>query len=293
MGEGGFSFVYLVKSNSYKDEEDAVTSSAPQRPKSKRGSYLYALKRIKIQLEEQERAFEKELHYHKLIGLHPNVITLIDGELIHYGNGIKEGLLLFPFYKKGTWQDLINRSQLNGETVDLKRLMTLFTGVCNGLLAFHQQPTVLAFRDLKPANILIDGTGQSVLMDLGSVQPARFEIRSRAEAVALQDLASETVTAPFRPPELFEVPSQAQFDERTDVWSLGCTFYAMITGSSPFDGSATSAMSGRLNFNPPAFSNYPHSVKTLISSMIVVDLNQRPFVTDILEQMKSLKLVTE
>jgi hypothetical protein len=67
----------------------------------------------------------------------------------------------------------------------------------------------------------------------------------------------------------------------------------MITGSSPFDGGATSAMSGRLNFNPPAFSNYPHSVKTLISSMIVVDLNQRPFVTDILEQMKSLKLVTE
>ena len=34
----------------------------------------------------------------------------------------------------------------------------------------------------------------------------------------------------FRAPELFEVPSNCVIDEKTDVWSLGCTLYAMAYG---------------------------------------------------------------
>lgn len=53
---------------------------------------------------------------------------------------------------------------------------------------------------------------------------------------------------PKRAPELFNVPSECQIDERTDVWSLGCCLYAMAYGNSPCDGSALSAMSGRIRF---------------------------------------------
>ena len=51
---------------------------------------------------------------------------------------------------------------------------------------------------MQPANVLVDDNGSSVLMDLGSVAPARVRITSRREAVALQDLCAETATAPFR-----------------------------------------------------------------------------------------------
>lgn len=51
--------------------------------------------------------------------------------------------------------------------------------------------------------------------------------------MTLQDLCAETVTAPFRPPELMDVPSTIEIDERTDSWSLGCTIYAIAFGQSP------------------------------------------------------------
>jgi serine/threonine kinase 16 len=71
---------------------------------------------------------------------------------------------------------------------------------------------------MKPANILLDAQGEAVLMDLGSVTEARLQLKSRREAISLQDLCAETVTAPFRPPELFDPPSHGLIDESTDVW---------------------------------------------------------------------------
>ena len=70
-------------------------------------------------------------------------------------------------------------------------------------------------------------------MDLGSVSNARIQLSSRKEAIALQDLAAETVTAPFRAPELFDPPSVGMVDETCDIWALGCTLYAMAFRESP------------------------------------------------------------
>ena len=54
----------------------------------------------------------------------------------------------------------------------------------------------------------------------------------------------------FRAPELFEVPSNCEIDERSDVWSLGCTLYAMAYGEFVLDGKGGEyvVLSGCLSF---------------------------------------------
>ncbi|CAM9457431.1 unnamed protein product, partial [Hapterophycus canaliculatus] len=74
-----------------------------------------------------------------------------------------------------------------------------------------------------------------VLMDFGSVAPAERRIRGRTDALAAQDEAAVHSTLPFRAPELFDVASDANLDQRTDVWSLGCLLYALRYGFSPFE----------------------------------------------------------
>lgn len=90
----------------------------------------------------------------------------------------------------------------------------------------------MAFRDLKPANIIITSTN-ALLIDLGSVTPAVISITNRKQALALQDECAELVTACYRAPELFDPPSECMIDERSDVWSLGCCIYAQLMGDSP------------------------------------------------------------
>ena len=213
LGEGGFSFVHLVK------EQRAPFNQ-------------YALKRIRIQLAEQEDRLRQEIAAHQAVKS-PYVLPLVDSQIVTKGPNRKivEGRLLLPFYANGTVQDLVDKTR--DDCIPLHRIISIALDVCKGLKAFHSHNPPLAFRDLKPANILLDDSLQAVLMDLGSVTLSTVSIKSRREAMALQELCAETVTAPFRAPELFDPPSNITITEATDVWAFGCTLYAIAYGESP------------------------------------------------------------
>lgn len=53
---------------------------------------------------------------------------------------------------------------------------------------------------------------------LGSVAPARVQVRGTQAARNLQDLAAERCSMLYRAPELFNVESYCMVDERTDIW---------------------------------------------------------------------------
>ena len=83
--------------------------------------------------------------------------------------------------------------------------------------------------------MIADDGKTPVLMDLGSLAPSPTPITSRSLALAVQDTAAEHSTMPYRAPELFDVKTGSVVDTKVDIWSLGCTLYACLTGKSPFE----------------------------------------------------------
>lgn len=262
LGEGAFSYVNLVH----------------------HGKEWFALKRMRLQLPEQEEAFEREVDAHRAVD-HPSVLALHEVDVVTKGT-YKEARMLVTYYKDGTVQDLIERTFSQGGHIPELNILHMFKSLCDAILAFHSLDPPLAHRDIKPHNLLLGPNMTVVLMDLGSVSKARCTITSRREALALQEKCAQECTAAYRAPELFEVPSNCEIDERSDVWSLGCTLYAMAYGQSPCDGSALSANSG--NIQIPSDSGYSIELNGLIMSMLKVDPQDRPPLQTVLLRLNNL-----
>ncbi|GAA5945916.1 hypothetical protein JCM10213_006179 [Rhodosporidiobolus nylandii] len=152
--------------------------------------------------------------------------------------------------------------------------------------------TPWAHRDIKPANIMLDDASPPVpiLMDFGSALPARIPVPDRRIALLQQDLAAEHCSMPFRAPELFDVKTGTTLTEAVDIWSLGCTLYAMAYGTSPFEtaqqsehgGSiAMAAMGGKYSF--PDTGGYSEGFREIIRQCVKVKPQDRPTITEVIQ----------
>jgi eukaryotic-like serine/threonine-protein kinase len=104
--------------------------------------------------------------------------------------------------------------------------------VCSALAAAHARG--LVHRDVKPPNVMLTHSGRVKLMDLGIA-------RADAAESATQTGAHTTMIGTA----LYLSPEQAQgqpVDPRSDLYSLGCCLYEMLTGSVPFRGATPVAI---------------------------------------------------
>ncbi|KIY64992.1 Pkinase-domain-containing protein [Cylindrobasidium torrendii FP15055 ss-10] len=146
-----------------------------------------------------------------------------------------------------------------------------------------------AHRDIKPGNVMIADNGQPILMDFGSAVKARIHIENRSQALLQQDIAAEQSTMAYRAPELFDVKTGTTLDEKVDIWSLGCTLYAMAYSHSPFENTQTTEQGGSIamavlnaRYKHPN-SAYSQGLKDLIDSMLKTDPSQRPDIDKVID----------
>ncbi|MFT5132435.1 MAG: serine/threonine protein kinase [Gammaproteobacteria bacterium] len=142
---------------------------------------------------------------------HPNIITI-------YDIGIANDLLYISMeYVQGG--DLKQRLEL---PITPDESLDYLCKIANALGEAHKHGIV--HRDVKPANILFSDNDTPLLTDFGIAKEVDVE----------NDL---TLTGIFLGSPNYVSPEQAdgeKIDGRTDIYSLGCIFYEMLTGSKPY-----------------------------------------------------------
>lgn len=125
--------------------------------------------------------------------------------------------------------------------------------VARGLHVIHQAGMV--HRDIKPANIMIAQTGEVKITDFGIVK------NLSNTTAGLTGAESILGTPQFMSPEQVRA---AQIDCRSDIYSLGATFYYMLTNQQCFQGTAMQMMYQILHVPPIP----PHEVNKTIDSKL-------------------------
>jgi len=93
-----------------------------------------------------------------------------------------------------------------------------------GLLQYlHTQPSPIIYRDMKPANIMLQEDGTLKLIDFGIAREYKSASAGDTTYAGTQGYAA---------PEQF---GTAQSDARTDIYGLGVTMYHLLTGKSPYE----------------------------------------------------------
>lgn len=148
---------------------------------------------------------------------HPNIIRAFDvdqQENIHY--------LVMEYIEGADLQVIVSRSgPLPFETV-----ANYMRQAAEGLAYAHRMGVI--HRDVKPANLLVDNEGTVKILDMGL---ARFSDETQASLTMAYD-QKMIGTVDYLAPE--QALDSHGVDGRADIYSLGCTFYYLLTGDAPF-----------------------------------------------------------
>ena len=143
------------------------------------------------------------------------------------------------------------------ETVNLMKQMAM--------AMMHAEEKGLVHRDIKPDNILITSDGTAKLVDLGLAK------LSFAQMTRMTDTGTSMGTPYYMAPE--QARDSARADNRSDIYSLGITFYFALTGRVPYEGSSALEIMLKHETDPlPSLQKIkpgiPHSLSRIIEKMV-------------------------
>ena len=177
-------------------------------------------------------------------------------------------------------QELIENCQETPAVNDLSAVSVcdFIVQAANGLHAAHECGIV--HRDVKPQNLLIDQTGHLKLLDFGL---AHLGAESTDDEFSLAMIfGHDRVGSPqYMSPEQYSDSNNV--DRRTDVYSLGCTFYHALTGELPFTASGQSTREvlsqiivAHRSARPRPIDDYGRSMPVGLAAVVARMMAKRP-----------------
>jgi serine/threonine protein kinase len=149
---------------------------------------------------------------------HPNVVSILD-----FGK-TTDG---FPYIVMDLIEGRTIKSLLKTDGVfEPKHAAGIAREICRALIAAHAQTII--HRDLKPGNVIITSRSDARLVDFGIAKAVGYS------GETITELGGVVGTPAYMSPEQCLGES---VDSRSDIYSLGCTLFEMLTGSKAFESS--------------------------------------------------------
>ncbi len=183
----------------------------------------------------REAQAQFQLEANTLAGLsHPNLPRVID----HFVEPSGKQYLVMDYIDG---QDLQQKLAVQGPLSELD-VLAWIAQVGEALTYLHGCNPPIIHRDVKPSNIKIASDGRAVLVDFGIAKQFRPGQKTA--------MAARAVTPGFSPPEQY---GGSITDARSDVYALGATMYALVTGQAPPD--ALELLAHQVTLPTPRYMN--------------------------------------
>ncbi|WP_236655465.1 serine/threonine-protein kinase, partial [Streptacidiphilus carbonis] len=192
---------------------------------------------------------------------HPNIVTVHDlGEA-----GAAEGhapFLVMELLRGESLQAVVRRGP-----VPLHDAARWGAEICDALAEAHQAKVL--HRDIKPSNIQITPAGTVKVLDFG--------IARAADPYATEQRLTQTGFIVGTPPYMAPEQARGAAEPRSDLYSLGCLLFEMITGRLPFQAPDTMGyLTAHLTQPPPAPSSIRATVPSAWDDLLLTLLSKDP-----------------
>ncbi|CAE1157357.1 Serine/threonine-protein kinase nekl-2,Serine/threonine-protein kinase Nek8,Serine/threonine-protein kinase Nek3,Serine/threonine-protein kinase Nek1,Serine/threonine-protein kinase Nek5,Serine/threonine-protein kinase Nek2,Probable serine/threonine-protein kinase nek3,Serine/threonine-protein kinase Nek4 [Acanthosepion pharaonis] len=194
---------------------------------------------------------------------HPNIIS-------YYDSFEEDGILMIEmeYADGGTLaQFLANRDK----ALEERDILLIFQHIVSAIRYTHK--VKILHRDLKTANIFLTKEGVAKVGDFGI-----------AKLLSTSHKGASTVlgTPYYISPEMCE---SKPYDEKSDIWALGCILYEMACRQKTFEGSNLPALVNKIMKGQfaPVKGDYSQELKDLITSMLRQNPDERPSAHHLLE----------
>eukprot|EP01012_Entosiphon_sulcatum_P059232 TRINITY_DN8358_c0_g1_i3.p1 TRINITY_DN8358_c0_g1~~TRINITY_DN8358_c0_g1_i3.p1 ORF type:complete len:1148 (+),score=328.99 TRINITY_DN8358_c0_g1_i3:95-3538(+) len=232
--------------------------------RSRRDNQLYVAKEVNLANMKPAEKQEAKNEIKILSRLsHPNITRFADAF------EIANVLYIVMEYADGG--DLWARVQKQGTVLlSEEQVMGFFVQLCLALNSMHNQK--ILHRDLKGQNVFLTSSDAVKLGDFGISTILRHTV----------SMAHTKCGTPyyFSP----EICANKPYNQKSDIWSLGCILYELCALRHPFNGNSMNELIQRICSGkyPAIPSVYSEDLRYLLAALLNVDPNQRPTVSQIL-----------
>ncbi|XP_067419163.1 serine/threonine-protein kinase Nek5 [Emydura macquarii macquarii] len=247
IGEGAFGKVFLAKGR--EDNHQSV---------------IKEINLAKMPMKEKEASQKEVILLAKM--KHPNIVT--------FYNSLQEKNKLYIVMEYCDGGDLMRRINMqHGVLFDEDQILDWFVQISLGLKHIHDRKVL--HRDIKAQNIFLSNNG--MVAKLGDFGIARMLNNT-------MELARTCVGTPYYlSPEICE---NRPYNNKTDIWSLGCVFYEMCTLKHPFEGNSLHQLVLKIcrGHFIPVSPKYSYDLRILISQLFKISPKDRPSINSILKK---------